>query len=270
MPSTLETLHSLRSIHGNFSDREVTSQDLDAILACAVRAANASNRQSYSIIVIDEPQEILACCGYTGSKALLFCVDFNRLTALAEHTGHTYVPDGPVAFVTGAVDAALAAQTAAVAAKGLGIDSLFTNGIHRKESRSIPVGGLEEVARQFNLPEKYCFPLILLILGYPAEDPSPSTGGASQASSEPAALRGRVTCGVIHHGSYQPCTSAELEEQVSAYDDPQTRLSAGRGWANAGFAHYLDWYFEKWALRGDPAAKEKEFTEFLTQAGFLR
>lgn len=255
MPETLATLAALRSIHGNFSDQEVTPADLDTILTCALRAANASNRQSYSIVVINDPPAILECCGYTGSKALLFCVDTNRLAALAAHTGRSFAPGGPVAFVTGAVDAILAAQAAAVAAKGLGIDSLFTNGIHRRGSRSTPEGSLEATARQFDLPAQYCFPLILLVLGY--------------AEAEPPHLRGRVREGVIHHDRYQPLSPAALDEQVRAYDDPSSRLAPGQGWAAEGFAHYLDWYFEKWAVRGNPAAKDREFAEYLKKTGFI-
>ena len=41
MNETLKTLHSLRSIHGNFTEQEITEEDLQAILAASVRAANA-------------------------------------------------------------------------------------------------------------------------------------------------------------------------------------------------------------------------------------
>jgi nitroreductase len=247
MFTTIETLTSLRSIHGNFSEREVSMQDLETILDCAIRAANASNRQSYSIVVVEDSEAIFNCCGYRGSKALLFCVDFNRLVALAKHTGHEYNAEGPVNFITGAVDTMLVAQSAAVAAKALGIDSLFTNGIHRK--------GLAKVAQQFNLPPKYCFPLILLVLGYPTE--------------EPTFLKGRVRSGVIHSGHYQSLSGAELDKLVREYDAPENHLGLSTTWAADGFGHYLDWFFEKWSGRGDPA-KEKEFMDFLIQAGFLK
>ena len=42
MNETLKTIHSLRTIHGNFSDQEVSSEDLNTILEACVRAANAS------------------------------------------------------------------------------------------------------------------------------------------------------------------------------------------------------------------------------------
>ena len=52
MNETIKTIHSLRTIHGDFSDKKIPDSDFDAILDASVRAANASARQSYSIIVI--------------------------------------------------------------------------------------------------------------------------------------------------------------------------------------------------------------------------
>ena len=83
MNETLNTLHSLRSIHGNFSDQEITDEDLRTILNASVRAANASARQSYSIVVVEDHDVMRQLCGYVGSKLLLFCVDYNRIIATA-------------------------------------------------------------------------------------------------------------------------------------------------------------------------------------------
>jgi nitroreductase len=168
MNETLKTLHSLRSIHGNFSDREVSGEDLQAILNASVRAANASARQAYSIIVVEDRDLMRQLCGYAASKLLLFCVDYNRLTAHGGVSGShlhggRYHPLGH-----GSTDTILAAQTAAIAAKSLGIDSLFTNGIHR--------GDMSRVYKLLDLPEKHCFPLIALILGYPAQEPEYQKG----------------------------------------------------------------------------------------------
>lgn len=248
MNETLQTLFSLRTIHGNFSDRDISDQDLQTILAAAVRAPNASNRQAYSIVVIDDREVMKAICGYRGSRALLFCVDYNRLTALAAHTGNTFTPDGLVSFITGSTDTILAAQTAAIAAKSLGIDSLFTNGIHRVEPAT--------VYRTLNLPEKYCFPLILLILGYP--------------TVEPEHLRGRIEgAGIVHEGTYCPANDDELDAMVARYDDPAANLGLSDAWrGNDAYPHYLDWFFKAWTGSGvNPA--EARLTDTLIRGGFL-
>ena len=85
MNDTLKTIHSLRSIHGNFSSKEMKDEDLDIILNACVRAANASNRQSYSIIVIKDKKVMRKLCSYCGSKVLIFCrlsINFKEVTPM--------------------------------------------------------------------------------------------------------------------------------------------------------------------------------------------
>jgi nitroreductase len=247
MNDTLNTIFSSRTIHGNFTDQVISAEDLQTILAAAVRAPNASNRQAYSIITIEDRQVMKKICGYRGSRALLFCVDYNRLIDLAVHTGNEYTPDGIVAFITSSVDTVLAAQNAALAAHSLGIDSLFTNGIHRVE--------IDSVYQKLGLPEKYCFPLILLVLGYP--------------TAEPEFLKGRITGkGVVHPGQYHQLAPAELDEMVAVYDDPANHLVLNPAWKSEECAHYMDWLFTKWMGPGRNP-KQDEFTAILTRAGFL-
>ena len=248
MNPTLDTLQSLRTIHGNFTDQPISSQDVATILETATRAANASNRQSYSIVVVDDPEMMKQLTGYQGSRLLLFCVDFNRLAATAAHLGHEYPLRGVAPFLTGAIDTSLAAQTAAIAAKSLGIDALFTNGIHR--------GNVQRVYDLLKLPEKYCFPLIALILGYPQD--------------EPTALRGRLTGpGVVHQGTYQAATDEELQTIIEAYDDASTGLSSASPWKEKGFSHFLDWFFEVWSNRAPASTGRSPLFQRLIDAGFL-
>lgn len=222
MNETLRTIHSLRSIHGNFSGREIADNDLKIILEAAVRAATASAQQSYSIIVVDDRKTIRESFDYEGSKALVFCVDYNRLIRTADYIGCNYSTGGLQAFITGSTDTILAAQTAAIAAKSLGIDSLFTNSVHRND--------LSRFKERFDLPEQYCFPLITLILGYPDQEPEYQRGR----------LKGP---GLIHRGRYQKLTEKELERLIVNYDDEERHLC----WSpqNQGKAH-LEWFFNHW------------------------
>ena len=249
MNETIKTINALRSIHGNFSDREVSDEDLEVILQTCVRAANASARQSYSIIAIHERERIRALCGYTGSKALVFCVDYNRIMDTASHLGQPYLPAGTHDFITGSTDTILAAQTAVICAKSLGIDSLLTNGIHR--------GDINRVFELLQLPETYCFPLIMLVLGYP--------------DKEPAHQKGRLTGkGVIFHDKYERLSSTELDELVAMYDDPEQRLGMIQDWQKMGFEHYQDWFFEKWiGVREDPPREKSQILSLLEHSGFL-
>ena len=64
MNDVLETIDNLRSIHGNFSDKMVTENDLNIILKASVRAANAGNMQTYSIIVVNDKAVMKELCQY--------------------------------------------------------------------------------------------------------------------------------------------------------------------------------------------------------------
>lgn len=247
MNPTLDTIQNLRTIHGNFDNRDINPDELNTILQAATRAACSSNRQVYSVIVLDDRHLMEELCGYQGSRALLFCVDYNRLINLAKRLGHEYNPDGMISFVTGSMDTILAAQTAAIAARSLGIDSLFTNGIHRKN--------IFHLYDQLHLPEKYCFPLIMLILGYP--------------TIEPGYLRGRLTGnGIFHNGTYKASNDQELDHMIAEYDNPDTHLAMNGNWQDTGCSHYLDWFFKVWTGPNNPA-KEEELKKILVRAGFL-
>ena len=245
---TIKTIHSLRATHGNFTEQKISDEDLQTIIGAAVRAANASARQSYSIVVVEDRERIKKLCGYVGSKGLVFCVDYTRIIAAAQHLGHTFSATGTVPFVTGSTDTILAAQTAAIAARSLGIDSLFTNGIHR--------GDVGRVYELLGLPEQHCFPLIMLVLGY--------------ADREPEHLKGRL-CGpgVVHWGEYHSLTPDELDELVQTYDDPDAHLMLNDAWRKQGMDHYLDWFYATWSARGAKRSGKSQLQELMERAGFV-
>jgi nitroreductase len=248
---TLATLHGLRTIHGNFTDREIPEETLQAILQASVRAANASNMQCYSIVVVRDRAMMQQICGYRGSRLLLFLADHNRLAASASSLGHAYAPDDVTAFVTALIDTTLAAQTAAIAARSCGVDYLLTNGVHR--------GDMERHWKLLDLPRKHCFPVIALVLGYPTK--------------EPDSLKGRLDgAGVIHEGKYHHVTPEEAGEITRIYDDESRRLwiDYGQNWRAKGHKHYLDWMFTEWMGRPEKrTATPTQMFEVIKRLGYL-
>ncbi len=109
--ATLETIHRARTTHGNFTAQEVPEDVLQEIIGASVRAPGASNMQSYSIIVVRDRAKMQQLCGYAGSRTLVYCIDYNRLIAEAEHLGHRYQPDGVDTLVIGCINTSLAVQT---------------------------------------------------------------------------------------------------------------------------------------------------------------
>jgi nitroreductase len=248
MNEILKTIHSLRTIHGNFTSQEVKDEDVKTILDACVRAPNASARQSYSIIVVKDRDLMGKLSGFVGSRTLIFCVDYNRILDTAKHLNHSFSADGTVSFVTGGIDTILAAQTAAIAAKSIGIDSMFTNGIHR--------GDMTRVYKLLDLPEKYCFPMIALVLGYPDQEPSYQKGRLGGA-------------GIIHYDKYHKTTTEELDELARQYDDPDVHLGLNDEWKKEDLGHYLDWFYTVWSTRGGKPDGKSQMAEILENAGFM-
>lgn len=245
---TLRTIHSLRSIHGDFSDKRVSDSDVKTILEASVRAANASNMQTYSIVVSRDPEKIQKLTTYRAGCLLLYCADYTRVTDTAAHLGYEYHADNLEAFITSSTNTILAAQTALIAAKSLGIDSLLTNGIQR--------GDFERIWTILDLPQQSCFPLIALLLGYP--------------NHEPAYKRGRLKgSGVIHYERFQRLQKSELDEIVRQHDDMTLHIGQDNGWDKKGYKHYLDWFYKEWAHGSKPTTSEGQMFRRLKKSGFV-
>ncbi len=245
----LKTIRELRSTHGNFLDKPVPEETLRAILQASVRAAGASNNQSYSIIVVKERRMMRDLCGYQGACLLLYCADYNRQKASAAALGYDYQPGTIVDFVTAGINTILAVQTAVVAARSLGVDSLLTNGIHR--------GDMERHWKLLDLPATHCFPLIALVLGY--------------ADRAPAYRTGRLDgVGVVHRDKYHRLTPEETAEIIRQYDDKDRHLGLNTDWDTQGYKHYLDWYFKAWVGRNlKPGTQETQMLRLLKRSGFV-
>jgi nitroreductase len=246
MNEALKTIHNLRSIR-KFSKKEIAKKDMEKILEATLRTANSGNRQVYSIIVVDD-KKILKDYFYSANKALVFCIDYNRWFDCAEQLGYSLVVGEIRGFVMGTIDAAMASQTATLAAKVIGIDSLVTTSTFRKE--------LNQIYELLNLPEKYCFPIIGICLGYP--------------EGEPEHLKGRVRKGVIHYGKYQRLSPEEIDEVIDEYDDPNNHFTTKtkEEYEKEGLKGFLDAYFKSW----DGSFKEeqiKDCYETLQKTGFL-
>jgi nitroreductase len=252
MNETLKTIYELNSTHGNFSSRDIMEEELKTIIDACVRASNASARQSYSIIVVDDKSDMKNYLEYVGSRALIFCADFTRLVDTAEYLDHSYQYGGITDFITACTDTALAAQTAVISAKSLGIDYLLTNSVHRRDMNGF--------YQKFNLPEKLCFPVIALILGY--------------SKNEEQTPRGRLNgAGVVHYGEYNRLQQKELGEIVKLYDEVDRNMGVVFYKRNEEqkYKRYLDWFYKVWS-KSNPEYRQRknaEITNLLKGVGFL-
>jgi len=245
MNETLRVIHSLCSNHHGFTEEPVTDAELELILSACMRAPNASNRQRYSIVVLDDPTVIKELARTTGYKALMFCVDSNRIMDTAAHMGLEYKLGDISPFVTGLTDTVLAAQTAAIAARSMGLDVLFSTRMFRNVST---------IYELLELPQAYCFPVALLLLGHAKVAPKYKMGR----------IRGP---GIVHYGTYRRASAQELESLVHQYDAPHMGLNPT--WKDKGYAHYLEWFFNKWTAKSERGEQHSEMFQVLKRSGYL-
>ena len=131
----MEILKQRRTIR-KYQQKDISSDLLNDLLDSAFRASTVGNMQVYSVIVTRDAERKarLAPAHFnqpmvkTAPVVLTFCIDLRRFTKWCEQRKATPGYNNLEWFVTGSVDALLAAQTFCVAAeeKGLGICYLGT------------------------------------------------------------------------------------------------------------------------------------------------
>ena len=140
---------------------------IETIVAAAQCASTSGNLQAYSVVAVTEAarrEKLAALCGDQSfiSEAPIFlawCADLARLDRACNLRGYTQVTEYTENFLVSAVDVALAAQNAALAAESLGLGICFVGAL-----RNNP----QEVIHLLELPQ-LVFPLFGMTLGWPAK-----------------------------------------------------------------------------------------------------
>jgi FMN reductase (NADPH) len=206
-----------RSIRA-FRDEPVPETDLEAIIRSAQMASTSSNMQAYSVIRVTDrrlraelaeiagrQQYVVACAEF-----LVWCADMERLR-LASGLGPDEMPCNAEAYTIAAVDAALAAQNAAVAAESLGYGICYIGAVRND---------IAATAALLGLPERVV-PLFGMCIGRPDQTPL---------------LRPRLPVrAVMHENRYDASVYADaVAEYDAAHADYLRERSRGRqsaGWS---------------------------------------
>lgn len=192
--NTLDTIFQHRSIR-KFTDKQIDDEVLNNILNAAFRGSTTGNMQVYSIIVTRDQKNKEAILPFhfnqqmvaNAAVVLTFNADFNRFNKWCEQRKAEPGYDNFLSFITGAVDAIIAAQNAVIAAEaqGLGICYLGTT-----------VYTADKLIEFFNLP-KGVVPITTLVIGYPDEMPE---------------LVDRLPAeGIVHYEKYQDFTPSDID-----------------------------------------------------------
>ncbi|MFD2705885.1 oxygen-insensitive NADPH nitroreductase [Salibacterium lacus] len=166
--STSKLIQNHRSIR-RFKEDPVPDDMLGDIIRSAQWAPSSHNVQAYTIISVTDPavrSQLEKWCGpqrYVGSAPvfLVFTADFHKHEMISEEQGTAFEMEESENVLVGAVDAALAAQNAFIAAKSYGLGGVMIGGIRNRPY---------DVARLLKLP-KWTFPVMGMCLGFPEHLP---------------------------------------------------------------------------------------------------
>jgi nitroreductase len=203
-----------------FGPREVTDDELTALVAAAQSAATSSNLQPWSVVAVRDPERKARLAALAAHQAfieqaplfLVWVADLGRARRLAERAGtETAAADYLETTLIGFVDTALAAQNAVLAAESLGLGSVFVGAI-----RNHP----EAVAAELGLP-----PHTVATFGLAVGTPDPT---------ERADIKPRLPqAAVLHHERYDAAAAdahiAVYDERLSTYN---TRFGLAGNWSN--------------------------------------
>ncbi len=195
---TIELLHQRVSVR-KYADREVTEAAVGALLSAAVRSPTSSNIQSYSVVVVRDPQTKAGLAKAAGNQQhvidcpvfLAFCADLTRIEHAMKLNGHTLDNNNLELGLVSSLDATLVGMSAYLAADSLGLKGVMIGG-----ARNDP----ETFAKLLGLPHRvYC--VYGMCLGYVDDVPAQKPRMAYSS--------------VVHHERYDASKTAQ---DVAAYD----------------------------------------------------
>ena len=184
-----------------FTDREITHEEVAAILEAAVNAPTAGNQQLYTIINVTDPklkEQLAESCDHQPfiAKAplvLVFCADCRKWYNAFEKYDCSPRKPGVGDLMLAVSDTNIAAQNAVVAAQSLGIGSCYIGDIMENAEKQ----------RQLLCLPPYVFPAAMLVFGYPTE----------QQIERPKPPRSEMRH-IVHENAYRDMDADELKEML--------------------------------------------------------
>jgi len=218
---------------------------VDTLVAAAQSASTSSNLQSWSVVVVRDPEHKHAVATLSGDQEfirdaplfLVFVADWARGAELARGRGEASEGiDFLDSTLVATVDAAIAAQNAIVAAEALGLGAVFVGAV-----RNNP----RELAGLLGLPDA-SFPVVGVAVGAPA-------------AHDRSEVKPRLPQSVVRHDeTYRPAASEALEEYdrtLRLFNSSQGRVG---GWIESVVARVRS----RGALHG-----RERLREVLTERG---
>jgi nitroreductase len=195
MINAIQTIHAHRSIR-KYTNQPINDQLLNKILEAGTRASTTGNMQVYSIIVTtkDDIKKALSPAHFNQPSitqapvVLTFCADYNRFNKWCRQRNAEPGYNNFLSFITGAIDALLAAQNVCLAAESEGLGLCYFGTTTYNAGQIIDV---------LQLP-KGVVPIATVTIGYPAESPDLTDRLPLEA--------------VVHHETYHDYSSEAIEK----------------------------------------------------------
>jgi nitroreductase len=236
----LETIINHRSVRGFLPD-PLPSGTLELLIAAAQSASTSSNLQLWSVVAIEETAHKARLATLAGDQQfirdapllLVWLADLARIEAIAAERQQTVEGTQFLEeFIVGVVDAALAAQSALIAAESLGLGGVYIGAM-----RNLP----EQVAAALALP-RHVFAVFGLSIGWP--DPA-------RATDIKPRLPQRV---VLHRETYD---AASARDAVDGYDAIMRQFQYEQGMKAVDWTQQcIDRVKDAVALRGRDRMRE--------------
>ncbi|WP_149539447.1 NADPH-dependent oxidoreductase [Siccirubricoccus phaeus] len=198
-------LLSHRSIRGYKPD-PLPEGTLETLIAAAQSAATSSNLQTWSVVVVDDPAKRAVLAEVAGGQKhilqcplfLVFLADTSRNERLGIAAGHP-LEGLPFleTFLVAAIDAAMAAQNAVVAAEALGLGTVYIGALRNDVVR---------VAETLGLPPG-AVGVFGLCVGYAAQE----------AEIKPRLAQGAIVHREVYDAANEPAHRAAYDELLGAY-----------------------------------------------------
>jgi FMN reductase (NADPH) len=206
---TIEQIHAHGSVR-KYRPDAVPPSLVEMIVAAGQRSSTSSNLQTYSVIAVTEAATRARLAALCGDQAhivqapvfLAWCADLSRLDRVCQLRGYRQVTEYVESFLIAAMDAAIAMQTAAVAAESLGLGMCFIGGIRNNT---------QDIIKLLRLP-RLVFPISGMTLGWPKSEPR---------------IRPRLPLAAILH--WETYDRSEEDEALYSYDRVMTETGIYRG-----------------------------------------
>ncbi|CAH0344180.1 oxygen-insensitive NADPH nitroreductase [Bacillus sp. CECT 9360] len=166
MNEVIERILNHRSIR-SFEDTLLSKEQIQTIVDCAQAASSSSFIQAYTIIGVTDQEKKATLANVVGSQEyvaenghlFVFCADLHRHDVIAEMEEKDLAEslESTEKFMVACIDAALAAQNAALAAESMGLGICYIGGIRND---------LPTVTKLLNIPSRV-IPLFGMTVGYP-------------------------------------------------------------------------------------------------------